>query len=688
MKTILSLFNTLSIGMVTVDYLSLMLEVLLMCLLALYGVMLFTSKLDINKIKYYAIAILIAGTGLYFYGFSLEEVPEGVWSTLTRSLLSAIELFVSHTDLLEIEEAQHQPFFMEFFIFIYGCAVITSISALVSMFGRRTMSRIYLRLNREKKVNHIFLGINRNAILLAKSLEEYIDHDNERIIFIQFPEKEMAEKMSFGHLLHNMTSQNKANNSLEAYGIDTSLTLVLQSKTELTEMMSYDDIIGSFGLKELKPLMTDKTALYLLFDDVSYNLKSTFKLVKDPFLRDKTIHCLVGNDGQTHLYEASLYNTGVHFMYPSKIATDQLILNGKFHPCNMMEVATNAEGRSLGYVKGNFNAMVIGFGQIGKSTTKFLYEYASLIGDDDNVIPFNLYLEDEHMDQILGEFVTEVPNSHNDPHLFFGSSSAGTVAFWKRIYEVIDDLNCIFITLEDDKRSVLLAGDIFRFAYKARKNGMKNFRIIVQLFDLEEEDRRVFEFYNGFSQEETIMTFGNRESVFRADQLVSNNPAGIGLKMYNDARNNFRKRCMVTGLDPQLWDTFVENGVIGKEQHDYEMYAESMRQFRQNFSEAGHAYTKKYIGKDLLPLFQKPKDTLSDEEKQTLERFCRMEHERWCALAKMEGYVYGEKSSNVLKRHSLLKPWNELKEEEYRHRCVVAQAGLLEDIDEDGNPEA
>lgn len=678
----MNIINILSIGMVSVDYLSLMLEVVLMCILALYGVMLFTSKLDINKIKYYAIAILCAGTGLYFYGFSLEEAPEGVWSTFTRSLLSAIELFVSHTDLLEIEEAQHQPFFMDFFIFVYASAVITSISALVSMFGRRTMSRIYLRLNREKKINHIFLGINRNSILLAKSLEEIIDRDKERIIFIQFPEKEMAEKMSFGHLLHSMTSQNKANDSLERYGIDTSLTIVLQSKMEISEMMNHDDIIRNFGLNELKPMMTDKTALYLLFDDVSYNLKTTFKLVKDPFIRDKTIHCLVGNNGQTHLYEASLYNTGVHFMYPSKIAVNQLIMNGKYHPCNTMEVATNAEGNSLGYVKGNFNAMVIGFGQIGKSTAKFLYEYASLIGDDDNVIPFKLYLEDENMDQILGEFVTEVPDSHNDPHLSFGSSSAGTVNFWKRIYEIIDDLNCIYITLEDDKRSVLLAGDIFRFAYKARRNGMKNFRIIVQLFDLEEEDRRVFEFYNGFSQEETIMVFGNRETVFKAEHLVSNNPAGIGRKIYNDARNNFRKRCMVTGLDPQLWDTFVKNGVIGKEQHNYEMYAEAMRQLRQNFSESGHSYTKKYIGKDLLPLFQKPQDALTDEEKRSLERFCHMEHERWCALAKMEGYVYGEKSSNVLKRHSLLKPWNELKEEEHRHRCVVAQAGLL-DIDEE-----
>ena len=180
----MNIINILSIGMVSVDYLSLMLEVVLMCILALYGVMLFTSKLDINKIKYYAIAILCAGTGLYFYGFSLEEAPEGVWSTFTRSLLSAIELFVSHTDLLEIEEAQHQPFFMDFFIFVYASAVITSISALVSMFGRRTMSRIYLRLSREKKINHIFLGINRNSILLAKSLEEIIDRDKERIIFI------------------------------------------------------------------------------------------------------------------------------------------------------------------------------------------------------------------------------------------------------------------------------------------------------------------------------------------------------------------------------------------------------------------------------------------------------------------------------------------------------------------------
>lgn len=663
--------------MVTVDYLSLVLEVLLMCLLVLYGVMLFTSKLNLNKIKYYAIAILLAGTGLYFYGFSLEEAPEGVWSTLMRSLLSAIELFVSHTDLLEIEEAQHQPFFMEFFIFVYACAVITSISAVVSMFGRRTMSRIYLKLNKEKVVNHIFFGINHNTILLARSLQDTIDKEKERIVFLQFPDKEMAEKMSFGHILHNMTSQNKANDSLEDYGIDTTISIVLQAKTDLINMMDFSDIIGSFGLKELKPLLTDKTAIYLISNDIQYNLKSTFKLVKDPLLKDKVIHCLVGNDGQTHLYEASLYNTGVHFMYPSNIAAQQLILNGKYHPCNTMEVATNDSGRSLGYVKGNFNALVIGFGNVGKAATKFIYEYASVMGENGEVIPFNIHIEDERMDTIMGDFVIEVPNSHNDPHFHFNANEAGTVAFWKHLYEIINDLNYVMITLEDDKRSVLLAGDIFRFAYKARKNGLKNFRIIVQIFDLQEEDKNVFDFYNSFSQEETIMTFGMRESVFKAEEIVSNNPAGIGIRSYNAARENFRRRCLITGYEPNIWDNFVQQGVIGKREHEYEKYAEAMRQLKQNFSEAGHTYTKQYIGKGIEPLFRKPANELTDEEKEAVENIAKTEHARWCAKAKMSGYIYGSTSNNTLRRSSLLKPWDKLNEVEMKHRYVVAHAGLL-----------
>ena len=677
MKTILNISQILSMGMVSVDFVSIIVEVVLMTLLVLYAIMLFTSRLDLNKIKYYAIAILMAGTALYFYGFSLEEVPQGVWSTLMRSLLSSIELFVSHTDLLEIEEAQHQPFFMELFIFIYACAVITSISALVSMFGKRTMSKIYLRLNKDMQVNHIFLGINHNTILLARSLQGTIDKEKERIVFIQFPDKEVAEKMSFGHLLHNMTAQNKANDSLEEYGIDTSITIVLQAKVDLTSMMDFSDILKDFGLKELKPLLSDKTAIYLISNDIQYNMKSTFKLVKDPFLTNKTIHCLVGNDGQTHLYEASLYNTGVHFMYPSNIAVQQLILNGKYHPCNTMEVATNDNGRSLGYVKGNFNAMVIGFGHIGKAATKFIYEYASVLGEDGNVIPFNIYIEDEKMDTIMGDFVIEVPNSHNDPHFHFSSNDAGTVSFWKHLYEIINDLNYVMITLEDDKRSVLLAGDIYRFAYKARKNGLKNFRIIVQIFDLQEEDKNVLNFYNSFSHEETILTFGVREDIFIANEIVSNNPAGIGSKSYNAARENFRRRCLITGYDPKIWDSFVQKGVIGKQEHDYERYAEAMRQLKQNFSEAGHSFTKQYIGKGIEELFRKPAKELSDEEKKAIENIAKTEHARWCAKAKMSGYIYGTPSSNTLKRSTLLKPWNDLTEEEMKHRYVVAHAGLI-----------
>lgn len=81
-----------------------------------------------------------------------------------RSALSSMEMFASHSDLLEVpEDLHHDPFYMTIFSVIHFLAVIVSAVFIIKLLGFRFISWVRLcmaNLSRKKKCRlFIFWGV-------------------------------------------------------------------------------------------------------------------------------------------------------------------------------------------------------------------------------------------------------------------------------------------------------------------------------------------------------------------------------------------------------------------------------------------------------------------------------------------------------------------------------------------------
>ncbi len=51
--------------------------------------------------------------------------------------------------------------------------------------------------------------------------------------------------------------------------------------------------------------------------------------------------------------------------------------------------------------------MIIGFGETGRDAFRFLYEFGALIDVNGNRNPQKIYVVDEHIDELKGDFFNE-----------------------------------------------------------------------------------------------------------------------------------------------------------------------------------------------------------------------------------------------------------------------------------------
>ena len=84
-------------------------------------------KFLVDNLKWIAGTVFIAGFLIYWYAFNEGGSDSNSIALTFRSALSSMEMFASHSDLLEVpEDLHHDPFYMTIFSVIHFLAVIVS----------------------------------------------------------------------------------------------------------------------------------------------------------------------------------------------------------------------------------------------------------------------------------------------------------------------------------------------------------------------------------------------------------------------------------------------------------------------------------------------------------------------------------------------------------------------------------
>lgn len=628
---------------------SLSLQLLLTALLIVYAVYLFRSRLNPKVVRRAALIIFLAGTVLLTFGFGHESYVEGFLTRVFRSAYMTIKMFVYDGELIELEESQHSPYFLELYFFIFYAAMMTSISALILLFGKKAATA-FLLFFRKRKFRHIFVGVNNRSKMTASGIE------GEDIAFIEFPSDSEGHKVSMEQVISGMAEHKKDHLRYRKH------TSLLSAKRNLEAGMPTDNIFATIGLEKLKKLISADTAFYIMSEDTARNLDDLMALLRDDSLKGNTIHVCLSREGVARYYKTIMKHTGVHIIYPSSLSVVELMTRADCHPAYVMQPVFEADGSPTGAVDGEFNALVVGFGETGQAVTKFLYEFSSAVYPDGTPLPAHITVCDNNINRLKGQFIFDNPEMGESGVLSFENEGTDSQAFWDRLMQRIDSLNYIAISLKDDAANQDLACTIFNYALKKRRGGLDGLRIAVRKRRTFQYDRKLIEGLNAKAGCEAIICYGEYEKIFTPEMIVSEKGSGINMSAITMAGEISNAYTAVSGEAVP-----TETGA-----KDAGQKSRAHMELHQLISRSNNLATLSILT-----------GGRSEVSAKALENLSRREHLRYQRYLTAHSYSFAETDNDSLKTSHQICGWESLSgtDREYHRDMVLAQLSLLKKND-------
>lgn len=655
-------------------------------------------------IKYAAIVIFIGGFVIYFIGFTEGQEGEGTagsWMAFVfRPIISSLEMFVSHSDLLEVApELKENAVYMTFFSFIHFAAI--SITGIIAVYylGARVLSWFkwnkMLLLGRHCDTLHIFFDANDASMHLAEDIRSK-DINAKKDMILLYTCKQSDEggekEEGFSHML-NMFSFRK-DLLIKAYSMKMFIKRLNFPLYRLPEERVLRKLDLHKGLR-----LADNINLYFLSQDENTNILSSLKIKNDPFLtgdecRGKRIRlfCRSSKGGANAIFEqhakSSVETVIVDNSYLSvwslrtlPIYKDCEIKPFFFasHPVNFIDTDPD-----MGVALSPFHSAIIGFDETGQETLRFLYEYGQFIYPEEmSGNNFRCDIFDANLEKLKGRFVTKYPrlgdpatgiNWHNIDHR--------CTEFWNGLRQNIDSLNYVVLAMGDDEKDMTLAVDIYNLALRYRKNGLQNFGIFVRSYQFANEKRlEEIATVHANRGSKVIYIFGKLSDLYTRNRICDDkllDAAALFSYIYNKRRDDKDPEEETMQINAE---TIEKAKGIWMEHHsesrtDFARYMDNMRDEAQKLSDAYHIYTKmKLLGFDefrdmVMAASGSSYVSLKKYENSPfLSTLAQLEHKRWCACMYAMGYMpmteaqykqCGKACDVIHKLHRCLVPWDVL----------------------------
>lgn len=657
-----------------------------------------------RHLKIQAFLIWVCGVILYMVGFNEHGSAASNVALLLRSSLSSMEMFVSHSDLIEVNEKFHgNPTYMALFALTHFCAVAISAIFILRLFGFRLVSWVkvmkayicsWLPLNCNY---YVMFGVNSNTLMLANSIHKKRKEEKQRIIFINMPEKghsHAATRFSFSHFFHSdsngidkylediemmgallFNSSRSFDNPILKHSIDDVFKVFQALDFSWIVRMPLQNLLRNSATRKNKKFNGSKVEFFFLSDEEKDNLIAVTVLQK---IQKKQIdyknfsfncycHARKSQNNAAMLNEGALAFK-VHIIDTSNLAVLDLKRDNRFHPVNFVEKDTNT-----GTVKSAFTGMVIGFGETGRDAFRFLYEFSSFTKDNQgNPSAKKIHVIDKDIDDLKAEFLEEAPVLKNNSEIeWWNVKSTHSAGYWDKLKSVIQELNYIVISVKDDEEAVGIATSIFEYAYRYRNN-LNRFKIFVRLRNSMREDflRKHKEFFN------VIVPFGSVMDAFSYETINKDvlEKAAKRFKYRYDILYGAKFDAIENGNEEEYADeAWLKRRKVYLEETDAVKRKESeikiWYQEEQDRSNVWHLYTKiALVNEDVTP-----ESLQLDSNKQLLQNLSDCEHLRWNAKMELLG-LEPATSEDIKKEEEKSKdkqrdPWRSLKLR--RHECIV-----------------
>lgn len=360
--------------------------------------------------------------------------------------------------------------------------------------------------------------MNDVTYLLAKSIRQH--HDDEKkqnpenddnkdiyrtIIIRNTEDKDSpSARNSMERLFNFLSLRNKDLDRLEELHCITTSVYASVAKMDNSD----NDILKNLKLKSVKRLIkkTGCKEVYIFFmgDDEEENVKAVENIKRDKTLNDFASKGTKDNKNEVRIYcharrnsihrtveeEQPRENMKVILFDSSHTSIEALKRNEDMHPVNYVNIQNDAT------VSSAFNALVVGFGEVGRDAVKFLYEFGAFVktgSTAENVMrsDFHCYAVDKDMAAIAGPMVANIPadifatnfkegRQTDHPLIELLETDCSSVEFYELLTEWVKSLNYVIVAMENDEVNFSVAERIFRLAMRYRKD-MEHLRILVKV---------------------------------------------------------------------------------------------------------------------------------------------------------------------------------------------------------------
>ena len=590
-------------------------------------------------------------TVIWVFGFCVYAVGMflGVDSTLAISdrfghllgitpmaIIHAFGMFIFESDISVVyEEFHNNLFYMILYSAAHFLAACVSLVFVIKHFGYNIVAsiEIWLASHSFTKYSQVFIfwGMNDASFQLAKSIKTCGKVEGKYltiIIRMSDDDKKVEESSGLGRLFNFLSMKNVELEKIKDLGCHTTSSYTSLAKlSESRDDKQQPDILRKrMRLNSIVKIIKKTSGdihMFFLSDDDKANIQSVGNIK-----RDITINEIAAkHHGKIKLYCHARYNSvhrviedeqktpnvQVKVVDSSHISVELMKQKIELQPVNYVKIEKDAT------ISSSFNALIIGFSEVGLDALRFLYEFGAFVktGSTKEWVeraPFHCDVIDKKMDELAGLFVANAPSIPVKcsfqksiyplhPLITLHKMDGLSLEFTRYLEEHLKNdnpLNYIVVATENDEQNISIGVRILRMAIRYRKD-MKHMRIMVRVHH--DEDKHILhivEHYNRLwaangkstdkdhKHQKTIATdekidypitlFGFEDSTYTYENIISEEIEEEAKRYKAQYDNSVNEQRAASGQDvypPQTWD---------EEQNEYMQLEGEFKGFSPTFS--------------------------------------------------------------------------------------------------------
>ena len=456
------------------------------------------------------IVVWLFGFVVYDIGMYTGE-PWSLLGNVPMAILHAFGIFILNSDVSEIQDAFHtNGWFMFGFSSVHFLAALVSLVFVLKHFGFSIIAAIKRKFFlSSKETTFIFWGMNDATYSLAKSVNQKFARDGGcRVVVVRTNHETdtavvkngMERLLNFLSLKNNDLERLKELDCIAMSTYSNLATIETQPKDTTYPTQPIDILQKKLRLKSLSTIIQKKTTetihLFFLEDDEETNIQAIANLIHDTYIQDFAkrgkvkFYCHARYNSVHRVIEDELThkNIEVKVVDSSHISVELLKQNPELHPVNYVRVEDDAT------VSSDFNALVIGFGEVGLDAVRFLYEFGAFVKSETGKVErsnFCCHVVDSRMNDLAGQLTINSPSiivssnrtEDDDPKKMINlyNMDCRSLQFYKWLDNWIKTLNYVVIATDDDETNVSMAVRIFRLAIRNREDNLSGLRILVRV---------------------------------------------------------------------------------------------------------------------------------------------------------------------------------------------------------------